>query len=144
METFDDIWQKVHALLESSDCGRLPTVFVCCRYKQQLMPIRRRNTRQISRRRLKSYKYVEHSQASPLACPTLHFVTVSLYQLFVFLHTHNVQRLRDQIKTWLTSNDIKDKSCLMDNRKTIETVSFSTQTSRQPFLSVHLIIRCGC
>ena len=34
-----------------------------------------------------------------------------------------LQRLRDQIKTWLTSNDIKDKTQLMDNRKLIESVS---------------------
>ncbi|KAG2204633.1 hypothetical protein INT46_006732 [Mucor plumbeus] len=31
-----------------------------------------------------------------------------------------LQRLRDQIKTWLSSNDIKDKTALMDNRKLIE------------------------
>ncbi|KIM67814.1 hypothetical protein SCLCIDRAFT_107279 [Scleroderma citrinum Foug A] len=32
-----------------------------------------------------------------------------------------LQRLRDQIKTWVASNDIKDKSMLLDNRKLIET-----------------------
>ncbi|CAO3629495.1 unnamed protein product [Mucor hiemalis] len=32
-----------------------------------------------------------------------------------------LQRLRDQIKTWLSSNEIKDKSSLLDNRKLIET-----------------------
>ncbi|KDN45924.1 hypothetical protein K437DRAFT_256443 [Tilletiaria anomala UBC 951] len=32
-----------------------------------------------------------------------------------------LQRLRDQIKTWLQSNDIKDKKALLDNRKLIET-----------------------
>ena len=32
-----------------------------------------------------------------------------------------MQRLRDQIKTWLASGEIKDKSTLMDNRKLIET-----------------------
>jgi CCR4-NOT transcription complex subunit 3 len=32
-----------------------------------------------------------------------------------------LQRLRDQIKTWLTSNDIKDKRPLSENRKLIET-----------------------
>ncbi|KAI8341455.1 Not1 N-terminal domain, CCR4-Not complex component-domain-containing protein [Chlamydoabsidia padenii] len=32
-----------------------------------------------------------------------------------------LQRLRDQIKTWLASNEIKDKRALMDNRKLIET-----------------------
>lgn len=36
-----------------------------------------------------------------------------------------LQRLRDQIKTWVASNDIKDKSSLLDNRKLIETVSIS-------------------
>ena len=33
-----------------------------------------------------------------------------------------LQRLRDQIKTWVASNDIKDKTALLDNRKLIETV----------------------
>lgn len=36
-----------------------------------------------------------------------------------------LQRLRDQIKTWLASNDIKDKKALTENRKLIETVSVS-------------------
>lgn len=33
-----------------------------------------------------------------------------------------MQRLRDQIKTWVASNEIKDKRQLIDNRKLIETV----------------------
>ncbi|RAL59038.1 hypothetical protein DID88_009067 [Monilinia fructigena] len=33
-----------------------------------------------------------------------------------------LQRLRDQIKTWAASNDIKDKGPLLDHRKLIETV----------------------
>ena len=32
-----------------------------------------------------------------------------------------LQRLRDQIKTWLASNEIKDKTALTDSRKVIET-----------------------
>jgi len=32
-----------------------------------------------------------------------------------------LQRLRDQIKTWIASGEIKDKSTLMENRKLIET-----------------------
>lgn len=32
-----------------------------------------------------------------------------------------LQRLRDQIKTWMASSEIKDKRMLMDNRKLIET-----------------------
>jgi CCR4-NOT transcription complex subunit 3 len=34
-----------------------------------------------------------------------------------------LQRLRDQIKAWVASNDIKDKSALLENRRRIETVS---------------------
>lgn len=33
-----------------------------------------------------------------------------------------LQRLRDQIKTWVASNDIKDKTVLLENRRLIETV----------------------
>lgn len=33
-----------------------------------------------------------------------------------------LQRLRDQIKTWAASNDIKDKGPLLEHRKLIETV----------------------
>ena len=39
-----------------------------------------------------------------------------------------LQRLRDQIKTWLASGEIKDKSSLMENRKLIETVSLLVLT----------------
>lgn len=35
-----------------------------------------------------------------------------------------LQRLRDQIKSWIASAEIKDKSVLMDNRKLIETVCY--------------------
>lgn len=37
-----------------------------------------------------------------------------------------LQRLRDQIKTWVASNEIKDKRQLVENRKLIETVSTTT------------------
>ena len=40
-----------------------------------------------------------------------------------------LQRLRDQIKTWVASNEIKDKSQLLDNRKLIETVSDKSRIS---------------
>lgn len=33
-----------------------------------------------------------------------------------------LQRYRDQIKTWLSSNEIKDKRLLTENRKLIEQV----------------------
>lgn len=41
-----------------------------------------------------------------------------------------LQRLRDQIKTWVASNDIKDKTQLLENRRLIETVSFFVHLSR--------------
>lgn len=34
-----------------------------------------------------------------------------------------LQRLRDQIKSWIASAEIKDKSALLENRRLIETVS---------------------
>ena len=40
-----------------------------------------------------------------------------------------LQRLRDQIKTWVASSDIKDKSALLDNRKRIEVVRAAFRTS---------------
>jgi CCR4-NOT transcriptional regulation complex NOT5 subunit len=43
-----------------------------------------------------------------------------------------LQRLRDQIKTWMASNDIKDKQPLIDNRKLIETVRFPVFFSAPP------------
>ena len=50
-----------------------------------------------------------------------------------------LQRLRDQIKTWVASNDIKDKSQLMENRRLIETVSrFSCH--KRPLLYAHFVV----
>lgn len=37
-----------------------------------------------------------------------------------------LQRLRDQIKTWIQGNEVKDKTSLVDNRKLIEQVSRDT------------------
>ncbi len=54
-----------------------------------------------------------------------------------------LQRLRDQIKTWVASNDIKDKSQLLENRRLIETVSrtlYSTFSSSRDTRS----ISCFC
>lgn len=43
-----------------------------------------------------------------------------------------LQRLRDQIKTWAASNDIKDKTALIDNRKLIESVSLGLEYYSYP------------
>jgi CCR4-NOT transcription complex subunit 3 len=45
-----------------------------------------------------------------------------------------LQRLRDQIKTWVASNEIKDKSNLLDNRRLIETVSSASFSLPLPCL----------
>jgi CCR4-NOT transcription complex subunit 3 len=37
--------------------------------------------------------------------------------------------MRDQIKTWLASNEIKDKQSLVDYRKLIETVRSLTSSA---------------
>mmetsp|Transcript_17709 Transcript_17709/g.23336 ORF Transcript_17709/g.23336 Transcript_17709/m.23336 type:complete len:795 (-) Transcript_17709:268-2652(-) len=43
------------------------------------------------------------------------------YEVDLKKEIKKLQRLRDQIKTWIASNDIKDKSQLIDARKLIET-----------------------
>ena len=40
-----------------------------------------------------------------------------------------LQRSRDKVKAWISSNEIKDKKPLMDQRKLIETVSLSATMS---------------
>lgn len=61
-----------------------------------------------------------------------HIPPISLMYLFFLAlpplsdclpHLRVPQRLRDQIKTWVASNEIKDKRQLVENRKLIETVS---------------------
>ena len=49
-----------------------------------------------------------------------------------------LQRLRDQIKAWVASNDIKDKTVLLENRRLIETVSvFSASGIFLYLLGIH-------
>src|SRR4051794_27916541 len=57
-----------------------------------------------------------------------------------------LQRLRDQIKTWLTSNDIKDKTQLLDNRRLIETVSGRASARRRQEMGLEFVRACcrGC
>ena len=44
------------------------------------------------------------------------------YEVELKKEIKKLQRLRDQIKTWLTMSEIKDKRALLDNRKLIEQV----------------------
>ena len=50
-----------------------------------------------------------------------------------------MQRLREQIKTWQSSNDIKDKKPLLEARKNIEQVSVRRSTCSQ-FAIDHTIV----
>lgn len=56
-------------------------------------------------------------------CPAQFPFILSFCMLSLFLSALVLQRLRDQIKTWVASNEIKDKRQLVENRKLIETVS---------------------
>jgi len=48
-----------------------------------------------------------------------------------------LQRMRDTIKAWIGSSDIKDKSALTDSRKLIEAVSQShlRPSGREPIIT---------
>lgn len=48
-----------------------------------------------------------------------------------------LQRLRDQIKSWIASGEIKDKSNLLDYRKLIETVSIRNDLKLFRELGIH-------
>lgn len=55
-----------------------------------------------------------------------------------------LQRLRDQIKSWIASGEIKDKSTLLDYRKLIETVSepqyYYYNLTISPYIPVGIIM----
>lgn len=96
VETFEDIWQKVHNATNSNQK-------VLIYY---------------------SFFYSTH-----------HLISISLsfsqllqekYEADLKKEIKKLQRLRDQIKSWIASGEIKDKSSLLDNRRLIETVSSST------------------
>lgn len=71
--------------------------------------IKKKNMKPILRRRSKSFKYVNMAYCVDL------FICILFYFYFI------LQRLRDQIKTWCASSEIKDKRLLVENRKLIET-----------------------
>ena len=105
---------EVRQWLGSFDVTSL-IVEISCRFIMQRMRTRRRNMKPILRKKSRSYRY----EMSNLFVRPLGSTDIS-----TFLKTWTLpQRLRDQIKTWMASNDIKDKRALLDNRKLIETVS---------------------
>lgn len=88
METFEDIWQKVHNATNTNQKEKYEADL-----KKEIKKL------QVSKEFIKCHCALSNK--------------VTLFD--------ELQRLRDQIKTWLTSSDIKDKRQLVDNRKLIET-----------------------
>ena len=60
---------------------------------------------------------------SVLICFICLVICVNFNFKFFTFYSKKLQRMRDSIKTWISSSDIKDKSELMSARKVIETVS---------------------
>jgi CCR4-NOT transcription complex subunit 3 len=92
VETFEDIWQKVHNATNSNQkvCFH---VFTCWDFGNQFeffFPLRNLQEK---------------------------------YEADLKKEIKKLQRLRDQIKSWIASAEIKDKTSLLDNRRLIETVS---------------------
>lgn len=52
-----------------------------------------------------------------------------------------LQRLRDQIKAWIASAEIKDKSSLLEYRRLIETVSITALHNRFQFANLQFSIK---
>lgn len=91
VETFEDIWQKVHNANNSN-----PKVLVS-------------RSGFLVRDEYVGTNYVHFQEK---------------YESDLKKEIKKLQRLRDQIKSWIASGEIKDKSQLLENRRLIETVSF--------------------
>lgn len=90
VETFEDIWQKVHNANNSN-----PKVLV----SETTLVLGEAECEHV-------YSFQEK------------------YESDLKKEIKKLQRLRDQIKSWIASAEIKDKSALLENRRLIETVSF--------------------
>lgn len=93
VETFEDIWQKAH---------NAPNTNQKEKYEADLK-------KEIKKLQVNIVFVVEARYDSAVRVSTKLFLSILL------------QRLRDQIKTWLASSEIKDKRLLTDDRKLIET-----------------------
>lgn len=92
VETFEDIWQKVHNATNSNQ--KVSFFFV-------------------------AVKLELHFHSFPLPLSNL---LQEKYEADLKKEIKKLQRLRDQIKSWIASTEIKDKTLLCDNRRLIETV----------------------
>ena len=102
METFEDIWKKVHNATNSNQK-------VC---------------------------YFFNRNETSIELNTCHNNKQEKYEADLKKEIKKLQRLRDQIKSWIASAEIKDKSALLENRRLIETVANNTIANRKvsPYL----------
>lgn len=111
VDQFDDIWDKVRGGM-AVVAGHLPSLSL----SPQVHNAANANQKEKYEADLKKeIKKLQVSFQDRPVCPSGDRPSPPL--------SRRPQRLRDQIKTWLTSNDIKDKRPLVENRKLIETVS---------------------
>jgi CCR4-NOT transcription complex subunit 3 len=91
VETFEDIWQKVHNATNSNQKVNVNNSKLCVNNVFIRIII-------------------------------VHNFPQEKYEADLKKEIKKLQRLRDQIKSWIASAEIKDKSALLENRRLIETV----------------------
>jgi CCR4-NOT transcription complex subunit 3 len=117
VEQFEDIWKKVWSRHSAAKVGSLEFMHLLCSLSAQVHNASNANQKEKYEADLK--KEIKKLQVSCGDFSVCYSGAGGIHCEYFFF----IQRLRDQIKTWLTSNDIKDKRPLMDNRRLIETVS---------------------
>lgn len=92
VETFEDIWKKVHNATNSNQKVNL-------------------------------FWFIT---LSFISCNSNFWIWIfqEKYEADLKKEIKKLQRLRDQIKSWIASAEIKDKSALLENRRLIETVNY--------------------
>lgn len=90
VETFEDIWQKVH---NATNSNQKVVIYLAEPFHKTI------------------------GIEGTFSC-----VLQEKYEADLKKEIKKLQRLRDQIKSWIASAEIKDKTSLLDNRRLIETV----------------------
>lgn len=111
VETFEDIWQKVHNATNSNQKVRKAPKDNNNNYYQPYL----------------FFVYTKYLNGV-LIFSSSHYQQEK-YEADLKKEIKKLQRLRDQIKSWIASGEIKDKSSLLDNRRLIETVRITKKKS---------------
>lgn len=115
VETFEDIWQKVHNATNSN---------------QKVRKAPKDNTIIII---INSTFFLFTLFIYGILIFFLSIIQQEKYEADLKKEIKKLQRLRDQIKSWIASGEIKDKSSLLDNRRLIETVRITKKKQLQVF-----------